>query len=170
MTIDTQTNKNLGKDFLDTRVLTIKNRGYTYRLLDSDGIDVIYTLRISKKVSDFIDKVNKDSYNKKNIWTGSKMYHNKKGEYIPRCYIHIYKTVKYGPNIFDRIEEAMYTLKKTLMCITRNNKIRVMQQEVTDIDSGEYVPKCMEDSDNKMFFETNSDFAADMEVQDKTIF
>ena len=56
------------------------------------------------------------------------------------------------------------------MCITRNNKIRVMQQEVTDIDSGEYVPKCMEDSDNKMFFETNSDFAADMEVQDKTIF
>ena len=176
MAIDTQTNKDLGKDFLDTRVLTIKDRGYVYKLLDSAGIEIIYTLRISKKVFDFINKVNKDSYNKQNIWTGNRMYYNKKGEYIPRCYIHMSKTVKYDINMISRMEETMYTLKKTLMSITRNNKIRLMQQEIAEINSGDYVPKCMEDSDNKTFFETVSDganpftFAADMEGQDEDIF
>ena len=134
--------KDINKERLTQNLFTIKDKGYCYKLNSDASMDVMYTLQISKKVHNFILKVNRTEYSKRGINVSCKHYYTD-NECAFKCRYYIHATTVVQPSIkfIEDIEDEMYELKKMLMCIVRSNKIRLMQTEMQEIEKGDYVSK-----------------------------
>tara|TARA_Y100000034_G_scaffold129547_1_gene186211 strand:+ start:281 stop:772 length:492 start_codon:yes stop_codon:yes gene_type:complete len=134
--------KDINKEMIPLDLFTIKDRGYCYKLCSDGSMDVMYTLQISKKVYDFILKVNEIEYSKKGITVSGKHYYrDNESNFKCRYYIHAITAVQPSIKFIQDIEDEMYELKKMLMYTVRSNKIRLIQTEMQEIEKGDYVPK-----------------------------